>query len=535
LHLFLNEEKAIVNDASVPHEKDAQGGSRQVDLQAKWHAVVESLVHALIVIDDRGIIQEVNPATLELFGYDEGEMVGQNVSMLMPEPYRHEHDSYLARYKKTGEKRIIGIGREVLAMRKDGKTFPVLLSVGEALDGGPRSFFFGVIYDLTEAKQNEERLVDAQKTEAVTQLTAGIAHDFNNMLTVIQGNLEMLDAHVADRDGRELLSEVLGAIEDGGRLVKQLLAFSRKQTLDPRVIDLNQLVAGLLKLLRRTISENIEIRDILGAGMTPVEVDPQQLENAILNLVINARDAMPGGGRISIETDMVDADNVMPGADIHPSTDRYARITIRDSGPGIPEDIMSRIFEPFFSTKAPGKGSGLGLSMAQGFTRQSGGDLLLETIPGQGTTLSILLPGLTSVQPTSRRPQFETDPNAPVRGGKETILLVEDDARVRRANTRRLVALGYRVLEAADGPTALDILLKHDNVEVLFSDIIMPGGMLGNELAEKARLMRPKLKILLTTGYAEDAVSGRGSPFDLLSKPFRGKQLAAKVRTLLDN
>lgn len=501
--------------------------------EARWRAVVESLVHGLIVINEFGIIQELNSAACKLFGYSCEELVGQNVSILMPEPYHSEHDGYLHEYRETGIKRIIGVGREVVAMRKDGQVFPAMLSVGEARDDGPRGFV-GVIYDLTEAKQNAERLLDAHKTEAITRLTAGIAHDFNNMLTVIQGNLEMLKDHVEGMDAQELLSDVTGAIEDGSLLVKQLLAVSRKQPLEPKTTDVNKLLRNLLKLIRRTIGEDIEIRDILSAVPAFVEVDPQQLENAILNLVINARDAMPDGGKISIETDVVDAADLVPQAGHDLLADRYARILIRDTGFGIPEDLNGQVFEPFFTTKEPGQGSGLGLSMALGFVRQSGGDLRLDSVPGDGTTVSILLPYLSTDRSKTPDQALGAEARETHPGGHETILLVEDDERVRRANMYRLKALGYDVLQAADGPVALELLKDKQDIRMLFSDIVMPGGMLGNELAEKARRMRPKLKILLTTGYADDVAAQRKAGYALLTKPYNISQLAHKLRSVLD-
>lgn len=499
---------------------------------AKWGAVISSVVDAIIIIDEAGCIQEANPATAKLFGHDVESLLGENVSVLMPEPYHSQHDDYVKRYLETGEKWIMDVGREVLAMHKSGKVFPIALSVSEVRYDDTR-LFVGVIRDLTERKANEERLIEAQKTEAIAQLTAGIAHDFNNLLTVVQGNLEMLEAIVPQKEGQVLLEEVLGAIEDGSYMVRQLLAFGRKQTLRPEVTDINDLVQRLLRLLKRTLSESITIKSNLADGLPPLNIDPGQLENALLNLVINARDALADGGEILVETGLIErASLISKLGQLHPKGS-FVQIAVSDNGSGMPDDVLASAFEPFFSTKKTGKGSGLGLSMVYGFVKQSGGDIDIESQPGKGTVVTLILPSSSSEIRASASKSSLIPTPTPGTGDGETILLVEDDAKVRRVNVRRLVALGYRVLEADNGPSALAVLAENEQVVALFSDIVMPGGMLGQELAGHACQMRPELKVILTTGYADEPARTGAVSYAVLTKPYSSLQLAQQLRSVL--
>ncbi len=498
--------------------------------EAKWRALIDEVPDAVIIINETGIIQEANPATLKLFGYVPEELINQSVSILMPEPFRTKHGDYLKRYLETGEKHIIGRRREEIAVGKDGKAFPVTLSVSEARYDGVR-LFVGIIHDLSNIKTNEEKLFQAQKYEAIAQLTAGIAHDFNNLLTVVQGNLEMLSAQVSSDAGHEILAEVLDAIDDGSHLVKQLLAFGRKQVLKPDVININQLVRDTLRLLRRTITETIEIHDTLARELPLVKVDPIQLENALMNLVINSRDAIAEHGQIFIETSVVSAADLPPNIPIDSLHELYVYIAVRDNGLGIPQDVLDHVFEPFFSTKKTSKGSGLGLSMVQGFIKQSGGEISIESELDRGTIVSLYLPclddsGTVSSDTSSDNKGYES-------GNGELILLVEDDARVRRVNSRRLAKIGYEVLEAKNGKQALEILAANPAVNLLFSDIAMPGGMRGHELADQACRLLPHLKVLLTTGYAEEHATSNLPRYRVLTKPYSVEQLAKYLREVL--
>lgn len=495
--------------------------------EAKWRALIDEVSDAVIIIDETGIIQEVNPATLTLFGYTPEELVNQNVSILMPEPHRTRHGDYLKRYLETGEKHIIGRRREETTIRKDGKSFPVTLSVNEARYDGVR-LFVGIIHDLSEVKASKEKLFQAQKYEAIAQLTAGIAHDFNNLLTVVQGNLEMLDAHVSNDIGHEVLAEVLDAIDDGSHLVKQLLAFGRKQDLKPDVVSINGMVRDTLRLLRRTITETIEIQDTLARDLPLVKVDPVQLENTLMNLVINARDAIAESGQILIETSMISVADSPANFPIDNPHDLYVCISVQDNGAGMPKEVLDHAFEPFFSTKSSTEGSGLGLSMVQGFIKQSGGEVSIESELHQGTIVSLYLPSYNAGDKTA--PDGSSVSRGYESGNGETILIVEDDARVRRVNKQRLEKMGYEVLQAENGKQALEVLSTNPAVDLLFSDIAMPGGMRGPELADLACRQLPRLKVLLTTGYAEENAATDLPCYRVLTKPYSMEQLAKCLR-----
>jgi len=499
--------------------------------EAKWRALIDEVSDAVIIINDTGIIQETNPATLNLFGYAPDELVNQNISILMPEPYRGRHDEYLKRYLETGEKHIIGTRREVAAIHKNGNIFPIVIAVSEARYDGVR-LFVGIIHDLRESKVREEKLFQTQKYEAIAQLTAGIAHDFNNLLTVVQGNLEMLDGHVSSDTGHEVLAEVLDAIDDGSHLIKQLLAFGRKQVLKPDVVNINELVRDTLRLLRRTITETIEIQDALARNLPLVKVDPIQLENALMNLVINARDAITESGQILIKTSRISVADSPANFPIDSPHNLYVCISVQDNGSGMSKEVLDHAFEPFFSTKNSADGSGLGLSMVQGFIKQSGGEISIESELHQGTIVSLYLPCLddndtVSSQTSSGSKEYES-------GNGELILLVEDDVRVRRVNSQRLEKMGYKVLQAENGKKALEVLSANTAVDLLFSDIVLPGTNSGHELADQACRLLPKLKVLLTTGYDEESVISSLPSYKVLTKPYSIEQLAKYLREVLD-
>ena len=499
--------------------------------EAHLLSILDTVPDAMIVIDDLGVITSFSPAAEKLFGYQANEVCGQNVRMLMPNPDRDAHDRYLSHYLQTGQRRIIGYGRVVTGQRKDNTTFPMELAVGEAVSGGKR-IFTGFIRDLTSRHKIEEELRQSQKMEAVGQLTGGLAHDFNNLLTVITGNLEMVEARLADEKLRVLVREAQDAAEDGAKLTGQLLAFGRRQPLNPKRVDIGQYIGGFSDLLRRTLGETVEFRTITGGSENFALIDPSQLQNAILNLVINARDAMPKGGRLAIEISRVRLDSDY--AQMYPNvrTGDYVLISVTDTGIGMTPDVKEKALEPFFTTKGLGAGTGLGLSMVYGFVKQSGGHLQLYSEPGQGTSIRIFLPAALGETPEGRgRTSTAASP-----GGTETILVVEDDARVRRVAVARLDDLGYRVVEASNAAEALERLERHRDIALLFTDVVMPGGMAGDELAQHARRKMPGLKVLLTSGYAEPEIAGRELAYSgsWLKKPYTAKELAIKLRSLLD-
>ena len=521
---------AVIQDISASKATEEALRERE----ARLRSILDTAPEALITIDRRGCIESFSRSAEALFGYQANEVIGKNVSMLMPSPYREEHDGYLERYERTGEKRIIGIGRVVSAQRKDGSVFPMELAVGEVTLGGER-IFTGFIRDLTATRKIEQELRQAQKMEAVGQLTGGIAHDFNNLLTVILGNLEMLEPRVKDADQLELLTEARETAEHGAQLTERLLAFGRRQPLQPKLVDVADLLSQVTPVLRRTLGETVAVRSRADSDLWKVEVDPSQLQNAILNLAINARDAMPNGGKLTItaENARLDADY----ARLHPEVrgGRYVLIAVTDTGIGMTKEVLERAIEPFFTTKEVGAGSGLGLSMVYGFAKQSDGHLALYSEPGQGTTVRIYIPRAAQEddEAVSGQPKKSTDA---IRGRGENVLVVEDEARVRRMTVARLQNLGYRVLEAANGPAALACLDAHPEIDLLFTDIVMPGGMSGTELAQQARVRRPGIHVLFMSGYAEPDVVRQGQMAGSvwLKKPHTAAELARTLRAVLD-
>jgi PAS domain S-box-containing protein len=464
-----------------------------------------------------------------------------------PDPQALGYVEYRIRHADSGELRWIARRAEAIADEERGEMR-----------------FAGVIYDITDRKAVEHQLVDltatleekvaartadleraqealrqAQKMEAVGQLTGGIAHDFNNLLTVVTGNLDMvrriMDPQLDGRARRALDSALRGA-ERAASLTQRLLAFSRRQPLQPRPVHLGRLITSMSDLLTRALGETIQLQTVTGAGIWEVEADPNQLESAVLNLAVNARDAMPDGGRLTIEVSNVELDEAYARRESEVAPGRYAMVAVTDTGTGMDRATLERVFEPFFTTKEVGRGTGLGLSQVYGFIKQSGGHVKIYSEEGQGTTVRLYLPRLQSSG--AAEDQEETPAEAPSGGrSDETILVVEDDDDVRVYTVESLRELGYRVLEAHDGPSALRLLERQEApIDLLLTDVVMPA-MNGRELADQARLRQPALRVLFTTGYARNAAlhAGRLDPgVDLLPKPFTFAALAAKVRAALD-
>jgi CheY-like chemotaxis protein len=371
--------------------------------------------------------------------------------------------------------------------------------------------------------------------EAIGQLTGGVAHDFNNLLTVILGNLETLGIHLPPEQGRlrRALEQATRGAQRAATLTQQLLAFSRRQPLNPKPTDVNRLVRGLSDLIRRTLHENIAIETVLGAGLWRVEVDAHQLESALLNLAVNARDAMPQGGKLTIETTNAYIDDRYASEFAEVEAGQYALICVSDSGTGMPKDVLARAFDPFFTTKPIGEGTGLGLSQVYGFVKQSGGHVKLYSEEGEGTTVKIYLPRYMGNDLES---EGEATSVLPHGSSSEVILVVEDDEDVRNYSTDCLRDLGFTVIEAHDGPAALRLLQRHPEIQLIFTDVGLPG-INGKELVERALQIRPGVKVLFTSGYARNAIvhQGRLDPgVKLLTKPFTRAQLASRVRDVLD-
>jgi PAS domain S-box-containing protein len=398
--------------------------------------------------------------------------------------------------------------------------------------------------EVEERTRAEEALRQAQKMEAIGQLTGGVAHDFNNLLTVIMGGLETIARQLrslpegAAETGR--ITRALAMAQQGAQraaaLTARLLAFARRQPLDPKPIEASRLVSGLADLLQRTLGETIALETVSGAGLWKAQADPGELENALINLAVNARDAMPNGGRLTIETTnaYLDESYVDELAEPVPAG-QYVLIAVSDTGVGMSQETLERIFEPFFTTKEAGKGTGLGLSQVYGFVRQTGGHIRVYSELGHGTTVKIYLPRLTTDEaPMPARPPA---PEAALQGGEDTILVVEDHDDLRAYSCSVLRELGYHVLEAVDARTALELLQTERVVDLVFTDVILPGGIDGRRLADEARRVRPGIKILYTSGYTRNAIVHNDRldrDVDLIGKPFTFQTLAAKVRSVLD-
>jgi PAS domain S-box-containing protein len=736
--------EAKASEIALADAQEALRGSEE-----RLRLVVDTAVDAIAVIDQDGLILAFNPAAGRMFGYSRSEALGKNVKMLMPEPHRGGHDGYIGAYLETGRRKIIGIGREVEGLRKDGSIFPLDLAIAEGRDGRGRRFFTGIMRDITDRKaaesalreeghtleilnrvglslsgeldlervvqmvtdagvdltgaqfgaffynvtdelgesytlytlsgadrsqferfgmprntavfaptfegegivrsdditkdrrygknrphkgmpeghlpvrsylavpvvgrtgevigglffghpeacrftgrhetlmegiaaqaaiaidnarlfreaqreidqrmkaeqaltalnetlesrvleeidrrsSAEEALRQAQKMETVGQLSGGIAHDFNNLLQIIQGNLSLLQHAIPQQESkwqRAIGNAQLGT-ERAAALTRRLLAFSRRQPLDPRPVDLRRLLDDMEELLSRTLGETVRIETKVETDLPLVQVDPNQLENSILNLALNARDAMPDGGTLTIR-----AANAEVGEEclrLHPDAEggRYVRLTVDDEGEGMGEDVLARAIEPFFTTKEVGKGTGLGLSMVYGFVRQSGGFLDLQSKPGTGTSVHLYLPlALDGVD----APERPVERRGLERGTGETVLLCEDDPDVRQFSAETLRDLGYEVIEAGDAKEALERLRDRGSVDLLFTDIVLPGGKTGADLARDAREIQSGLKVLFATGYARSALDSADSEvgIDLLQKPFSIEDLAARIAALL--
>ena len=384
-------------------------------------------------------------------------------------------------------------------------------------------------------RKADEQMRQAQKMEAVGQLTGGVAHDFNNLLGVIIGNLEILQDGFQDGDnGNQLLEAALRASLRGVDMTNRLLAFSRRQTLKPEVCDLNALVNGMTEMLQRMLGATVPIQTHLAGELWPTEIDPAQLESALLNLAVNARHAMPDGGELTVSTRNVTLglDYASRHQEVTPG--RYALLTVSDSGSGIPSEILDKVFEPFFTTKDVGEGSGLGLSMVHGFVKQSGGHVTIASQNGAGTTVEIYFPASDRSLPSGQdAKQAACKPAEP----GETILIVEDDPELRELAVKAVSGLGYQTVDVPDGPAALAVLRDGSPVDLLFTDVVLPQGMNGAELAERALVLRPGLKILFTSGYAENVIEENGvlrPQMELLNKPYRRAELANRLRQILE-
>jgi PAS domain S-box-containing protein len=503
------------------------------DSERRFRLIAEAVTdYAIFMLDPGGHIINWNPGAERIKGYAAEEIIGQHFSRFYTaeDVARGMPQTVLDVAAGTGKHEAEG-----WRLRKDGSRFWASAVVGAIRDSdGTLLGFAKVTRDLTERRGMEEQLRQAQKMEAVGQLTGGVAHDFNNLLTVISGNVETLLRRLPESqdDLRRLATAALRGATRGGVLTHRLLAFARRQALEPTAQSVNTLIAGMSEMLRRTLGENIRVETVLSGGLWSIYVDAIQLESSILNLAINARDAMPDGGKLTIEAANVYLDESYAAVAEVPSG-QYVGIFVSDTGMGMTPEVISKAFDPFFTTKEIGQGTGLGLSQVYGFVKQSGGHIKIYSELGEGTTIKLYLPRHYAGEEAV---DVRAAPASP-RAREETILVVEDDPDVRGYTVETLLELGYRVLEAVDGPSALRQLDTNLEIDLLFTDVGLPGEMNGRELADEAARRRRGLKVLFTSGYARNAIvhHGRLDPgVELIVKPFNFASLASKLRRVLD-
>jgi PAS domain S-box-containing protein len=513
----------------------ATSKARLEETEHRFQLLVEAVTdYAIYMLDVDGNVVNWNPGAERIKGYAPGEIIGQHFSRFYTESEQRNGvpQRALLTAAATGKYEAEG-----LRVRKDGSTFWASATLNAIHDSnGTLVGFTKITRDLTERKSTEERLRQAQKMEAVGQLTGGVAHDFNNLLTIIMGNLETLQRRMPEkadeRIGRFAEAALMG-VDRAAVLVRKLLAFSRRQTLEPKPVSVDNLIAGMSDMLKRTLGETIIVETSIAEDLWPTFVDVNQLESALLNLAINSRDAMPTGGKLTIEAANVFLNrNYADIAEI--PSGQYVGLFVTDSGIGMTPEVVSQAFDPFFTTKEVGQGTGLGLSQVYGFIKQSGGHIKIYSEVGEGTTVKLYLPRYL---PSEGSAETKTKERGIPRAKGETILVVEDDAIVRSLSVDTLSELGYRVIGAPDAATALQILDGSREIALLFTDVVLPKGMNGKQLADEAQNRRPALKVLFTSGYPRNAIvhQGRLDPgVELLAKPFTYAALAEQVRRILD-
>jgi two-component system, cell cycle sensor histidine kinase and response regulator CckA len=536
--------------------------TRAAAADAKFRGLLEAAPDAILGVDGEGRIALVNAQAEHLFGYSREELMGQDVEILVPEAARGVHPGHRAGYFLEPRARPMGAGMQLSARRRDGSEFPAEISLSALVteQGVLVSAAVRDVSERIEAQAARERLKaeaerarlesqlrQSQRLESLGQLAGGVAHDFNNLLAVILSYsgfvAEELEAEVAERPEsrwaavRNDVAQIQRAAERATRLTHQLLAFGRREVVRPEVLSLNDRVAETEQMLRRTIGEHIKLRTALAPDLWSVLADPGQIDQVLVNLAVNARDAMTAGGELTIGTANVEVTDGPEGHDVSPAgapgmpPGRYACLRVEDTGTGIPREHLDRVFEPFFTTKPKGQGTGLGLATVYGIIAQAGGHAHIASEPGRGTTVSALLPAVAAAPASGT-----AGPAASAGGTGQTVLVVEDEDAIREVTRRVLARNGYRVLEAAGGAEALAIALEHgEDIDLLLTDVIMPN-MLGKEVAQRVTALRPTAKVLFMSGYAQPVLASQGTLDEgvrLIEKPFSEAELLGAVRELL--
>jgi PAS domain S-box-containing protein len=533
--------------------------------QAWLSAILSVAPSAIISISGEQRITLFNESAEKLFGYRHDEVIGLPLDILLPHKFRSMHGQYVERFWSGGENlRRMAERQNVAGLRKDGSEFPAEASISKIEIGGERIYTVA-LQDITERKKAAEQLaemnrileqrvaerthelevemkrredaqkqlIQSQRMDAFGQLTGGIAHDFNNLLSIVTGSLELLEPEVKHPLARKHLERAANAAEMGARLTSRLLTFARRRRLEPTILNMNEQINNLIELLHRALGEQIILRTSLASDLWLVRTDPSEAENAILNLALNARDAMPNGGRLIIATSNTTIDEGQAAELKSLSPGDFVRISVTDTGTGIPPQILQKVFEPFFTTKGAGRGSGLGLSTLYGFATQSGGTVTIYSELGKGTTVNLYLPRAelgteTAVQAGGAKTKILFSRN------NETVLVVEDNPEVRETTLQRIEGLGYVVADASNGPDAINVLKRDPDIALVFTDIVMPGGMSGYDLGLWVKENLRHVKVVLATGFAPELTElTREGEFPVLRKPFNRAELARALSSAL--
>jgi two-component system CheB/CheR fusion protein len=495
------------------------------DSEVRLRAILDHAHDAYVAIDRDGRIATWSPEAERTFGWSTSEILGRQLAeTIVPPEYRDDYYRGLKRYLDTGEEHVFDRRLELRALHRDGHEFPVELTIATfEIDEG--LFFGAFIRDVTERRRLEERLRETQNLEAIGRLAGGIAHTFNNLFQVMFGNLHLAERRTDDDGARSSLAKVMQAAERGALVTRQLLAFAREQTLNPEWVEPSDRLGEAVSFITESLAGDVLVKTDIPSRLWPLQIDLSELQLALVNLALNARDAMPTGGTLEITAVNETVSDLHLGLD-----GEYLVIKVADTGEGIPPEILSRVFDPFFSTKDPAVNRGLGLSQVHGFAYQSGGAVAVRSEPGEGTTVTLYLP---SSQKMRLADASTDDAHSEAAHKAGTVLLVEDDLDVAEVTAALLEECGYAVKLTYRTSEALNVLLQGKRVDLVLSDIMMPGGMNGMELAEEVRSLLPQLPVLLATGYSDAAADAASRGLPIITKPYTMEELCASVTELI--